>query len=103
MIPAFVLYVAFLVGLNLYADRYAEHREPPEPEPTKYQIARDAAATERAAAFVTALGFEPGPAVCRALKKGDAYCTIRVVGSDKMFALWCSRKHPTCIENLPRE
>ena len=26
-----------------------------------------------------------------------------VIGSDKTFALYCSRRHPTCIENLARE
>jgi hypothetical protein len=98
MIPAFVLYVAFLVGVNLYADRDAEHREPPEPEPTKYQIARDEAAKERAAAFLRGLGFEPGPAVCRAKRDGSAWCTIRVASSEKTFALWCSDEHPNCIE-----
>ena len=67
------------------------------------QFARDAAAAERAAAFVRALGFEPGPAVCRALESGSAWCTARVAGSDKTFSLWCSRRHPVCIENLPRE
>jgi hypothetical protein len=93
---------AVLIGMLVYAMISHYRQAPPEPEPSSYQLAR-AAAAERAAAFVTALGFEAGPAVCRALKKGDAYCTIRVAGSNKTFALWCSRKHPTCIENLPRE
>lgn len=67
------------------------------------QLARDAAAIERASAFVRALGFEPGPAVCRATHSGSAWCTARVAQSDKTFALWCSQQHPTCIENLARE
>lgn len=67
------------------------------------QIARDAAARERAGEFVRGLGFEPEPALCRARSSGSAWCTVRVAGSDKTFSLWCSWRHPTCIENLPRE
>jgi hypothetical protein len=92
---------AVLMGMCVYAIFFAS-RQPP-PELSSQQLARDAAATERAAAFVTALGFKPGPAVCRALESGSAYCTVRVAGSDKTFALWCSWRHPTCIENMPRE
>jgi hypothetical protein len=65
--------------------------------------ARDEAAAVRARAFVEALGFEPGTAVCRSTDSGSAWCTARVAGSDKTFALWCSRRHPTCIENLARQ
>jgi hypothetical protein len=64
------------------------------------QLARDAAATGRARAFVEALGFEAGPAVCRSLVSGSAWCTVRVAKSDKTFSLWCSWRHPTCIESL---
>jgi hypothetical protein len=92
-----------VLGVLLIVNIVIAHRQPSEPEPSSYQVARDAAAADRASAFVRALGFEPGPAVCRALDSGSAYCTVRVAGSDKTFALWCSRKHPTCIENLPRE
>jgi hypothetical protein len=67
------------------------------------QIARDAAARERAGEFVRGLGFAPGPAVCRARSSGSAWCTVRVARSDKTFSLWCSWRHPTCIENLSRE
>lgn len=62
-------------------------------------LARDEAAAVRARAFVEALGFEPGAAVCRSTKSGSAWCTARVAGSEKTFALWCSRRHLTCIEN----
>jgi hypothetical protein len=64
------------------------------------QLARDAAAKERAFAFVRGLGFEPGPAMCCALFSGSAWCTVRVAGSDKTFSLWCSWRHPTCIEAI---
>jgi hypothetical protein len=92
-----------VLGVLIIVHIVIARRPPPEPEPTSYQLARAAAARERAAAFVRALGFEPGPAVCRAKRDGPAWCTIRVAKSDKTFALWCSRRHPTCIENLPRE
>jgi hypothetical protein len=88
---------AVLIGMLVYAMISHYRQAPPEPEPSSYQLARDAA-TERAAAFVTALGFEPGPAVCRAKRDGSAWCTIRIAGSDKTFALWCSDEHPNCIE-----
>jgi hypothetical protein len=88
-------YVALIVAMLVYAIIGGPRRPPRE--------ARDAAARERAAAFVRALGFEPGPAVCRAKRDGSAWCTIRVAGSVKTFALWCSDEHPNCIENLPRE
>jgi hypothetical protein len=68
--------------------------DPPRPS----QVTLDAAAAQRAEAFVSALGFEPGPAVCRAKRDGSAWCTIRISGSDKTFALWCSDEHPNCIE-----
>jgi hypothetical protein len=64
------------------------------------QQALDVAATERAGAFVRALGFAPGPAVCRSVSSGSAWCTIRVAESDKTFSLWCDRRHPTCIEAI---
>jgi hypothetical protein len=67
------------------------------------RLARDVAAGVRAQAFVEALGFEPGPVVSRSTNGGSAWCTARVAGSDKTFSLWCSWRHPTCIENLARE
>ena len=82
---------------------YTYTRPPPAPAPSSYQVARDAQAVVRATAFVQALGFTPGPAVCRAKRDGAAWCTIRVAGSDKTFALWCSDEHPTCIENSGRD
>ena len=62
-------------------------------------LARDEAAAGRARAFVEGLGFEPGGVVCRSTSSGSGWCTIRLAGSDKTFALYCSRRHPTCIEN----
>ena len=62
-------------------------------------LARDEAAAVRARAFVEALGFEPGGVVCRSTSSGSGWCTIRVAGSDKTFALDCSRRHPACVEN----
>ena len=94
-----VVYILSMIAINVYVARRAPAPEPPSAK----QLALDAAAAERAAAFVRALGFEPGPAVCRALESGSAWCTVRVSGSDKTFSLWCSRRHPVCIENLPRE
>ena len=86
-----VLEVVVLFGIPIYVLR-------PEPEPATRQQTREAAAVARAAAFVRALDFEPGPAVCRAKRDGSAWCTIRVTGSEKTFALWCSDEHPNCIE-----
>lgn len=63
------------------------------------QLARDEATAGRARAFVEALGFEPGGVVCRSTSSGSGWCTIRVAGSDKTFALYCSRRHPACVEN----
>jgi hypothetical protein len=94
--PSLVM-IALLIIVNLYIGQ----RRSLDPSPP--QITRDAAAAARAQVFVRALGFEPGPAVCRAKRDGAAWCTIRVAGSDKTFALWCSDEHPTCIENMPRE
>lgn len=62
------------------------------------QAALDAQARERAAAFVQALGFEPGPAVCLAKRDGSALCTIRVADSDKTFAISCGEGNAPCIE-----
>jgi hypothetical protein len=39
--------------------------------------ARDQAAVERAQAWVEALGFEPGPAVCRTVGTGSGWCKYR--------------------------
>jgi hypothetical protein len=79
-------------------------RSPRSPdELPERRLERDAAAVVRARAFVDALGFEAGPAVCRSTDGGSAWCTARVADSDKTFALWCSWRHPTCIENLARE
>jgi hypothetical protein len=94
--PSLVM-IALLIIVNLYIGK----RRSLDPNPP--QIARDAAAADRASAFVRALGFAPGPAVCRAKRDGSAWCTIRVAGSDKTFALWCSDEHPTCIENSGRD
>ena len=62
-------------------------------------LARDEAVAVWARAFVEALGFEPGRVVCRSTSSGSGWCTIRVAGSDKTFALYCSRRHPACVEN----
>jgi hypothetical protein len=43
---------------------------------------------------------DDGPVVRRALDSGSAYCTVRMAGRDKTFSLWCTRWHPTCIENM---
>jgi len=95
-------YAIIISGL-IYAIMQRNRQPPPKPEPSSYELARDDAARERAAQFVRTLGFEPGPAACRSKRDGSAWCTIRVAGSDKTFALWCSDEHPMCIEDVARE
>jgi hypothetical protein len=96
MISSMIIVGLVLVGAFIDVN----FRPSPNPDLSPEQLARDAATTERASAFVLALGFEPGPVVRRALDSGSAYCTVRVAGSDKTFSLWCTRWHPTCIENM---
>jgi hypothetical protein len=68
-------------------------------ELSESQRALDDAAKQRARQFVYDLGFSPGGVVCRAERSGSAWCTIRVEATDTTFALFCSWKHPSCIEN----
>jgi hypothetical protein len=83
LVLALVLEVVVLSGIIIYVRR---------PEPASYQTARDETARQRATAFVQALGFAPGPAVCRAKRDGSAWCTIRVAGSDKTFRAVVQRR-----------
>jgi len=98
-----IIVFALLGGASIFYVLAVDSRPHMPSDLSAQQLSRDAAASDRASAFVRALGFEPGPAVCRATHSGSAWCTVRVADSDKTFALWCSRHHPTCIENLARE
>ena len=98
-----IIVFALLGGASIFYLLAVDSRSHMPSDLSAQQLTRDAAASERARAFVGALGFEPGPIVCRAIHSGSAWCTARVAGSDKTFALWCSWRHPTCIENLARE
>lgn len=62
--------------------------------------ARDDAAVQRAESWLHTLGFEPGPAICRSASWGSAWCTIRVAGTDRTYSLFCSYRHPHCVENM---
>lgn len=72
----------------------------PKPETTSPNPARDQAAVERAQAWLEQLGFEPGPAVCRTVRGGSGWCTVRVAGTDRTYSLFCSYRHPTCVESV---
>jgi hypothetical protein len=63
------------------------------------QRARDDAARARARQFVEDLGFTPAGVVCWSQRSGSGWCTVRVEGTDKTFALFCSWRHPSCVEN----
>jgi hypothetical protein len=88
--PPWWLFVAFVAGLLILVLLlpWAAPRTPDDLSAA--DLARDEAAAVRARAFVEALGFEPGAAVCRSTASGSAWCTARVAGSDKTFALWCT-------------
>ena len=68
-------------------------------ELSEKQRALDNAAKARARQFVYDLGWTPGGVVCRAERSGSAWCTILVEATNTTFALFCSQKHPSCIEN----
>jgi hypothetical protein len=61
--------------------------------------AQDEAAKERARQFLHALELEPGPVACRSASSGSAWCTIREGHSERFWQLFCSWRHPTCVQN----
>jgi hypothetical protein len=93
--PVFVfvaLIIASAVLVNFWAASYDRAGTP----------AQDEAAKERARQFLRELELEPGPVVCRSARTGSAWCTIREAHGERFWQVFCSFRHPSCIQNTVR-